>query len=326
MLAALTGATGLVGSNLAVELRTLGHTVRCTRRSTSSIDHLSDVDVDWVEADVRDSASLDAAFTGADVVFHCAGVIEMRPKVTRVMHEINIEGTENVVRAVRRVGVKRLVHCSSATTTALARGMDTITEDDPWNPPGFADGYTVSKRRAEEHVLASCHEVDAVIVVPTCMLGPRDPKPSSGRLILQVASGRAIASPTGDNNFVDVRDVCRGMIAAWQKGTRGSRYILGHENLSYNEIMTRIARVAGVDAPRRAIPRWIAAAAGRAGDFVQSVTGREAILNSVTVRQSSRRGNRFSSEKARRELGYTTGSLDAAIEDAIEWFRGRGML
>jgi dihydroflavonol-4-reductase len=243
------------------------------------------------------------------------------------MQETNVEGTRNVLVATRRAEVKRLVHCSSATTTALARGEAPVTEDDVWNHPecGFADGYAVSKRRAEQ-LVAGWDEVDAVIVNPTCMLGPRDPKPSSGRLILEVVRGRALGSTNGMNNFVDVRDVCRGMIAVWHKGQRGRRYVLGHEDMSYAEIMRRIARVAGVEPPRWEIPRWAAAAAGRAGDLVQAVTGREAVVNSITVGHTYCDGSRFSSDRARRELGYTTGSIDVAIEDAIRWFRQHGML
>lgn len=329
MQAAITGATGLLGSNLAIQLLAQGHTVRCTYRGQSPPGHLREFAIDWVRADLSDPASLQQAFAGCDVVFHCAALISFLRKPTPETIKTNVEGTRNVSAAVRTCGVQRLVHCSSVVTCAISTDGKPVDETRPWNFADFGvdEAYSITKRQAEELVVAEVGQgLDAVIVNPCYMLGPYDPKPSSGRMIIEVIQGKIPGSPTGMNNFVDVRDVARGMIAAWQKGKTGERYILGNENLSYRDLFHLVARVAGAKPPRLTLPQGLAMVAGFLGDVMQRLTGREAMINTVTVRYSFLSGYIFSSEKARRELGYQPGPVEPAIRDAIAWFRSRGML
>jgi dihydroflavonol-4-reductase len=188
------------------------------------------------------------------------------------------------------------------------------------------DGYSTTKHLAEDVARAAAAELDVVIVNPTYMLGPYDPKPTSGRLIVQVVRGRIPGVSTGANNFVDVRDVARGMILAWKKGVRGERYILGGENLPFTEIFARIARVAGVKPPTRRVPQSFMRVVGRLGDAWEKVSGREPLLNSVAVAYAYCTTFQFSSDKAKRELGYAVSPLEPAIADAIAWFREVGIL
>ena len=329
MQAAITGATGLLGSNLAIQLLERGHSVRCTYRGARPPAHLDGFPIEWVRAELADAASLSAAFAGCAVVFHCAALISFLRRPTPAVIATNVDGTRNVIAAVRAASVARLVHCSSVVTCAISTSGAPVDETQPWNFADFGvdEAYSITKRQAEELVVAEVGRgLDAVIVNPCYMLGPYDPKPSSGRMIIEVIQGRFPGSPTGMNNFVDVRDVCRGMIAAWQKGSSGERYILGQENLSYRDVLQLIAKVAGVKPPRLTLPKALALPAGLLGDVKQLITGREALINSVTVRYSYLSGYIFSSDKARRELGYAPGPLEPAIRDAISWFRERGML
>jgi len=325
----ITGATGLVGSNLALELIRQGHEVRCTRRATSRIEHLEGEPIEWVEADLADVHALTRAFEGRGAVFHCAAAVAMHPTPTPTMIAANVEGTRNVLDAVRAGGVGRLVHCSSTVAVGLSTDGEPVDEDADWNFDryGLGDGYATTKLESEILVRAATVQgVDAVIVNPTFMFGPFDPKPSSGKMIMEILHGRAPACSPGVNNFVDVRDVARGMILALERGRMGERYILGGQNMRYPEIMGLIAEVGGVRGPRFVIPRFLANIGGGFGDLMESFTGRERPINSTTVAWGYADNFMFSSEKARRELGYTTGPLEVAIRDAIAWFRVRGML
>lgn len=329
MRAVVTGASGLLGSNLAIALVAAGYDVCCTKRVGSKIDHLADYPLEWSNAELADVEALTAAFRGADVVFHCAAAVNMERRVTAALQQANVAGTANVLEAVRRAGVGRLVHASSVGACAVAEGDSPVTESDSWNfaAHGMDDGYVTTKRESQTMVEdAARADVDAVIVNPSLMLGPNDPKPSSGRLIVEVVNGTAIGYTGGWNNFVDVRDVCRGMIAAWHKGRRGESYILGGENLSYRDAMVRIATIAGVRRPSFLVPKPLARLAGWAGDLKQWLTRRESTINSVVINYAYCTGYRFSSEKAQRELGYRAGPIDDAIRDAISWFRRRGIL
>src|SRR5690606_26475470 len=129
--------------------------------------------------------------------------------------------------------------------------------------------------------------LQAVIIHPTYMFGPWDWKPSSGRMILEVARRFTPLAPSGGNNCCDARDVALGALAAWERGKNGRNYILGGENLTYLEAWRLIARATGGKPP------WFRAGplqrilGGMAGDVWGRVTGREPDLNSAAVGMSS---------------------------------------
>lgn len=328
-IAVITGASGLLGGNLAAELRARRVHVRAIRRKTTKIDHLADLDIEWVYGDLDDPPSLEHACRGADVVFHCAAAVGVAPRVTPALRKANVDGTAAVVEAVRKAGAGRLVHVSSVVAVGLSTDGQPCTEDAPWNFAAHKldDGYCITKRQAEELVrTAAGADVDAVIVNPGYLIGPRDARPSSGRVLIELVRGRVPIYPGGSNCFVDARDVARGAIAAWERGRRGRRYILGGHNLPYRELFARVARVADVRPPRLPAPRVAALAAGLAGDAYQRVTGKEPLFGSVEARYAYTRRFQFSSARAERELGYRRSSIDDAIRDALAWFRGRGML
>jgi dihydroflavonol-4-reductase len=324
--AVVTGASGLLGSNLCEALIADGHRVRATRRGSTKIDHLSDLAIEWVDADLDDAAALARAFAGADVVFHCAAVVSVQKDVSPELERANVGGTRNVLEAVRAAKVPRLVYTSSVVAIGLSDDGAPVDETARWNfdEHELADGYAITKHQAEELVRAAT-DLDCVIVNPAWMCGPRDAKPSSGKLIVELAKRKVPGWTPGFNNFADVRDVARGMIAAWRRGRRGERYLLlGHE-MTYRDFFRLVARTVGVAPPRLYMPYFAARIVGRLGDR-REARGKPALANSTQVRYAYSDRFRFTGQKAVRELGYTIGPLDDAIRDAVAWFRAHDML
>ncbi len=327
MKAVITGASGLVGGNLAAQLCEKGHTVRATRRGSSVVKHLAHLPIEWVSAELGDVESLERAFDGAEAVFHCAAQVSVVKKINPVIRAANVDGTAHVIQAVRAAGVRRLVHCSTVGAVGLSDDGKPCDETAVWNfdQYGLDDAYVTTKHLAEELVRDEVAKgLDAVIVNPTYMFGPYDAKPSSGEMILEVVRGKVPGWTPGLNNFVDVRDVTRGMQLAFEKGKKGERYILGGATMSYREIFELIAKVAGVKPPRWRVPRLLTLPVGWLGDLQSALTGKEARLNSGRVAYAYTHRFVFSSEKAKRELGYTNASLEQAIRDALEWFKANG--
>ncbi len=325
----VTGATGLVGGNLARALVARGRTVRVLLRPTSRAGHLDDVPgLEHAPGDVTDSASLLRACDGVEHVYHCAALVSMWPRRDAEMWRVNVGGTDNVVAAVRRAGVRRLVHCSSVDAIGLPESDAPSTEETPWNWDrlGLENGYARTKYESQRRVLAAAaRDVDAVVVNPTYMLGAWDARPSSGRMILEVAAGRAVAHTDGGNNFVDVEDVTDAMIAAAERGGRGESYILGGVDLTYREVFSLIADVLGVSPPRFALPYALARIGGWVGDVVAAVTDREPAINTTTARMGYVR-HYYSPRKAIVALGMRKTPIHTAIERAVAWFRAHGML
>lgn len=325
-LAVITGASGLLGGNLAATLIAQGHRVRATRRASTRVDHLADLAIEWADADLDDADALARAFAGADVVFHCAAAVDVRKDVTPALERANVGGTANVIAAARAAKTPRLVHTSSVVALGLSDDGAPCDETTPWNfdAHGLADGYAITKHRAEELVRAA-RDLDVVIVNPAWMCGPRDARSSSGKLIVDLAHRRVPGWTPGFNNFADVRDVARGMIAAWQRGRRGERYFLGGHELTYRDFFRTVCRVVGVRPPRFKLPFRVALAVGWVGDRRER-RGQHALVNSTQVRYAYTDRFRFTAAKAQRELGYEIHALEPAIEDAVAWFRARGMI
>jgi dihydroflavonol-4-reductase len=326
--AAITGASGLLGGNLAAALVADGHRVVATRRPSTRADHLADIAIEWRDGDLDAPTALAGAFAGCDVVFHCAAAVTIARDVTPAMTAANVTGTQHVADACRRANVARLVHVSSVVAVGLSTDGRPCDETARWNfdELGFVDAYATTKHRAEQAVAKAVADgLDAVVVNPTYMFGPRDVRPSSGKLIIDVARRRVPGWTPGFNNFVDVRDVARGMVAAWQRGKRGERYILGGHDMTYGDVMRAIATAAGVKPPRIRVPHAIARVVGAWGDVVEKM-GKDPVVNSTQVRYAFTDRFRFTSAKAERELGYRYGPLATALDDAVAWFRVRGML
>ncbi len=329
---ALTGASGLLGSNLIVALREQGVDVRALYRSDSSVAHLKDIDgVEWIKGDLDDEDAMASAFTDTDAVFHVAAAVSILPKVTPQLHKVNVDGTRAVLNAVHKAKPKRFIHTSSTVATGLATtaGVD-ADENSPWNfaEEKLNDGYCITKKQSEDlvHQALKDTDLDAVIVNPGYLFGPMDSKPSSGKLVLDVVKGKVPGVTSGTNSFVDVRDVARGMVLAWQKGRRGERYILSGHNLRFSDALTMIAQRANVKAPTWNVPFAVAYALGLFGDAQAALTGREPLLTSAAARWAFCDRFRSSSKKAQDELGYTISPIEGAIDACIEWFRTTGRL
>ncbi|WP_053236628.1 NAD-dependent epimerase/dehydratase family protein [Sandaracinus amylolyticus] len=325
---AITGASGLVGGNLADVAIAAGHDVVCTKRAGSRVEHLAHLPIRWADADLASEDDLARAFAGAEIVIHCAAIVVTGKDADDVMRATNVAGTRHVIDACRRAKVRRLVHVSTVAAIGVSDGTRDATEDDAFNlaEHHMLDGYAETKRAAQDLVEAAVRagEIDAVIACPTLMWGPYDVKPSTGRLAVELAKGRIPGGTPGTNNVVDVRDVARGLLLCAEKGRTGERYILGGENVTYHELFTRIARIGGYRAPRFVVPRALATAFGWLGDVAHRV-GVPTAIDSMSVRWAYCPGFRFSHAKAARELGYAPGPADEGIRAGIEWMRARGM-
>jgi len=326
----VTGASGFLGGNLARLLIEEGHAVRVLARRTSNLACLADLG-GWerVEGDITAAESLPAALAGVEVVFHCAARVEMPRRMTAAIWAANVTGTENVLAACRQAGVRRLVHCSTVDAIGLPEGDQPADESTPWNWDrlGVENAYARSKREAHRRVqAAAADDLDAVLVCPAFMFGAYDPHPSSGRLIQQAARSPFILDPGGGNNFVDVLDVARAMIAAVEKGRRGETYILGGENLPYAAIFALIRRALGLrPAPRLRLPKSMRIAAGSLGDAWESLSGHASDLNTPVARISGM-NHYYDSSKAIRELGLQHSPLPAALDRAVRWLRSADMV
>ena len=315
----VTGATGFIGAHVARLLAERGAEVRVTHRDAARLDRLADIAVSPVEADVLDRAALRRAFRGARIVFHTAGVVGTRPE-ERVWR-VNALGPRLVVEAAAAEGVERVVVTSSVGGVGPVVHGHAGTEEDVYRGGGLGLTYVDSKHEGESEALAAGarHGIEVVVVNPSYVLGvPLDrtqPGETSTRIVGNFLRGRLPAIVDGSTNIVHVEDVAAGHLLAAESGRPGERYILGGDNLDWVDVVERVAEISGVRHPVLVFPREAAEAIARAG----SVSG--GILISPEAFALMAQDWRYSSSKAKKELGYKPRGVDATLRETIEWYR-----
>lgn len=317
----VTGGTGLLGNNIVRRLLELGEQVRVLTRASSDERPLAGLDVERVIGDASNAAVLQNATAGMDAVIHSAGHVQIGWSQSKEHQAINVVGTRNVAVAARTSGA-RLVHVSTVNALGLGR-LETPATEESFLPGAIECPYVVSKRAGEAAVQEEIERgLSAVLVYPGFLLGPWDWKPSSGKMLLEVASFAPLA-PTGAFSVGDARDVANAILAAAKSPQLHGKFILAGHNLTYMETWKKFASQAGKRGPRfRAGPinRWIGALAG---DVWGRVTGREPNLNTAGMLMSCQQ-HCFSSAKAERELGYNIRPVEESIGDAWNWFVEHG--
>jgi len=325
MTVVVTGACGHIGANLVRALVDSGRSVRSlVHLHNRGIDGL---DIESVNGDVCDPESLYRAFQDAEVVYHLAACISLSMKGWPRLESINVIGTRNVVEACLRVGVKRLVHFSSIHALQGEPLSVPVDESRPLsNSPDFPP-YDRSKALAENEVRRGIEKgLDAVILNPTAIIGPHDYEPSYlGRALLDMARHKLPALVTGGYDWVDVRDVVQGAIAAEKRANSGVQYILSGHWLSISGIADIISEITGTPTPRLTVPLWIARLGAPMVSAMSKLTGKSPLYTSFSLKALNSNRN-MSHEKASRELGYQPRPLRETLADTLQWFRGNGQL
>ncbi len=318
----ITGATGLVGNNVLRMLLDRGEAVRVLVREGSDPRPLEGLEVEVVRGDVCDAEAVRRAGERATCVVHAAGYVQIGRSHLALHRRVNVEGTRNVAEAARTAGA-RLIHVSSCDAVAVGSLDAPADEETPLADP-LPVPYVITKREAEEVVLDEVERgLDAAIVNPGFMLGPWDWKPSSGRMLLEVAAGKGFFAPRGWFSLCDVRDVAQGILAAIERGRTGRRYVLAGLTLSYLEAWRRFADATGARRPWCRAGPLMLLAAGLGGDLCTRLTGREPPVNSGAI-ALARLPKSYSSRRAETELGYRIRPTDQTIRDAWTWFREHG--
>ncbi len=318
----VTGATGHIGNALVRELAADGVKVRALVQQgepTKSIDGLG---IEYCTGDVRDYRSLVRAFKGAETVYHLAGIVSIGSGKRRLLREVNVQGTVNVCNACMDLGVPRLVYVSSIHAFKEPPMGTPILETKDFDPRAVGGNYAKSKAEATRLVLAKVAEgLDAVIVHPTGVIGPYEFKLSNmGQLFVDFMRNRLLAVIEGAYDFVDVRDVAKGIVLAARYGRKGENYILSGEQITVRSMIDYIAAETGQKAPSRVIPSWFAKATGVFAEAYYMIRRQQPLFTSYSVSTLSS-NSQTTHSKATDELGYQPRPIRASVKDTVEWLR-----
>lgn len=325
----VTGGSGFVGSAVVRALNAHGERPRCLVRRASDRRNLRGLDVEVVEGDLTDAASLEVALAGCQGLFHLAADYRIWVRDPGAMEQVNVTGTRLLMEAALRQGVRRVVYTSSVAVLGKSGNGLPADEETAVTLDDMIGIYKRSKFLAEAEVRRLQREegLPVVIVNPSTPIGPYDVKPTpTGRIVVAAASGRMPAFVETGLNVVHVDDVAAGHLLAFEKGEVGQRYILGGENLSLARILAEVAALRGGRPPRVRLPRRpLFPLALAAETWAKATRGREPLLTLDGLRMAAK-PMYFSHHRAERHLGYRPRPSTEAIHDAVRWFEREGYL
>jgi len=315
----VTGATGHIGNVLVRELHEHGYQVYAVvlpKDDSKIIEPYAEI----LTGDVLDRAFLTSAFSGADIVFHLAGIVEIGSGKKKTLFRVNVEGTRNVIQSCLDAGVRRLVYTSSVHAIPELPKPQMQSEIDHFDPDAVRGLYAKSKAMATQLVLDQKEgPLEIVIVHPSGVIGPFDYKLSNvSQIFIDFLLGRLTAYLRGGYNFVDVRDVAVGIRLAAEKGRRGECYILSGSEITVKELLDEISVLSGRKKIRTKLAYWFILAMSYFAEAYYKIAKRKPLFThySIIVLNSN---YHFSHDKATWELGYTTRDIRSSIRDTLEF-------
>jgi dihydroflavonol-4-reductase len=320
----VTGGTGFIGSAVVRRLLARGRRVRCLVEAKAPRDNLAGLDVEIVPGDILDRESVAAAMKGCEAVYHLAAIYALWVPDEKVIYDVNVEGTKNVLFAALHEGVKRVVHTSSIAAVGVQDG-GLADERSPFGDWNDSNAYIRSKYLSDLDAQRLAGEgLPVVIVCPAFPFGPRDLAPTpTGSFIVEALKKRVPGYTAGGFCAVDVDDVAECHVLAEEKGRVGERYIAGAHNVTYRDFYEAVTRIAGLPPIRRRLPSTAVVGMAWGMEQIAKRTGKKPRIT-VQAAKYALRNAWFDCSKAQRELGMPVTPLDVTIEKSIRWFRDRG--
>ena len=328
----VTGGTGLVGSHLLFQLVSKGKPVRAVYRDAAKLDTVRKIfsfytdkaeavfeQIEWSEATLNDIPALEKSFSGITHVYHCAALISFDPGDFKALVNTNEIGTANIVNLCILNKVRKLCYVSSIAALGKTMGGLKVDEETEWNSTN-ANPYALTKYLAEMEVWRATQEgVPAVIVNPGVIIGPGYWDSGSGKLF-RIAEKGSRFYPPGGSGFVSVDDVVRIMIQLMESYIENEQYIAVESNLSYQQILSDIAKALGRPVPRVQIPIGLLKLLWRIDWLSNFLLGSKRSLIKAQVTSLMKRSY-FENKKVRHQLDFEFTPLEESINFSSRKFR-----
>ena len=322
----VTGAAGFIGSHVTRLLVEQGRDVRALVRTGESTQNIAHLPVEIVEGDILDPQLMESALQGCDTLYHLAAIYAVWHPNEKMIYDVNVAGSEIVLEAARKVGIKKVVYTSSIAAVGLGAKGELADENTKWNYGWMANAYIRSKYQGQLVALRYARQgLPVTIVNPAFPFGEQDIAPTpTGQIIINVANGKIPAYIDGGFNIIDVGDVAQGHLLAEKKGRIGETYLLSNRNVSVLELYQMVAKIAGVKVPTIRLPASVVLGTAIIAEQISDrITHRPPIATFKSVLVSTRYLH-YSNAKAVQELGLNLTPVESALERSIEWFRAHG--
>lgn len=325
----ITGATGLVGSHLALQLLETEQAVHCTFKNQKNIENAKQVfdyynksslfdKIIWIEADILDIPSLEIAFQNITTVYHCAALISFDPKDEKNLRKTNIEGTANIVNLCLAKSVERL--CFISSISALGNKLPHekfISEESEWNPQKFHSDYAISKYGAEMEVFRAQNEgLSTVILNPGVILAPSFWQSGSGEIVSRIKKGLKFYT-TGTTGFVSISDLISIAIQITKSQIEAEKFIIVSENISYKDLIFSISKKLNLKPPSIKASKILTTIAYKLDWISSNIFGQKRKI-SKQMSKSLHTNDLYDNSKIKKNLSFEFESINCTIEKYIK--------
>lgn len=312
----ITGANGLLGSNIARRFIHAGVKVSALKRKDSDLSLCRDImdEIEWIEGDMLDLEGLKKKLNGFELVIHCAGLVSYQSKDKEHIYTINLEGTRNLINVCLSNQIPKFIFISSISTFSSVNDTKTINEHFKQDLEYLNSNYAKSKYLAELEVWRGHMEgLRTIILNPSVVFGPGDWNKSSTRIFKYIYHENPFFIK-GSLNYVDVRDLAEIVMQLSEKEFFGDQYIVNAGSVNYKELFDKIASRFNKKAPQLNVSFLILEVAYFIDKMISFITGKNPLI-SKELGNAGKKRKQYSSQKLMNSLDYTFTSLD----DTLHW-------
>jgi dihydroflavonol-4-reductase len=324
----VTGGGGFIGSHLVNQLVEAGEPVRVLEKPGVDVRHLPLDAIELVRGDIRRAREVRNAVRDCRQVYHLAANPNLWTRVRSDFDAVNNEGTRNVLHEALRAGAERVLHTSTESILACTQSSGQSMEELRLADENMIGPYRLSKLKGEQEAFRLADSGAPVIVAsPALAIGPGDHNltPPS-RMTLAFCQGKLSAYLDCQLNMIDARDIASGLRAAMKVGRPRIRYLLGGANLRLIEWLTIVGRLVGREVPRWQVPYLLALIVAYASEWAADhLTGRMPMAT-ITGVKLTRHSMHFEAAASRKHLGLESRPVEESAQDAVAWFRQKGLL
>ncbi len=328
----VTGATGLLGTHVMLELLQRGERVRALSRNESNIEIVKTVfdfyspaeklyeNIEWVLGDVMETDTLQEAMKNCTQVYHCAAIVSYHKADRREMYKVNVEGTANVVNAALDLKIEKLCFVSSIAALGKVKDGDWLNEESEWHDSDYNTHYGITKNLSELEVWRGVQEgLSALVVNPGFVIGPGDFTRSSAAIFKKIDEGIG-HYPSGGTGFVSAVDCAHMMVELMKLKVVNQRFVLVAENLSMKEIFQKIAIALGKAPPQKLANNFILQSVRIMEALFERLTGKKAMITKESVKNVSLRFY-YKNEKVKTVLNTDFSSLEESILSTARFYK-----
>jgi len=323
----VTGADGMLGASICREILKQNYAVKAFLLPDRDSNVLDGLDLELGYGNILDQKSLEAEMEGCEYVIHTAAISAVWPRRSEKTRQVIFDGTRNVMEIADKLGIRRMIHIGTANSFSPGPKEDPGTEESEFDGWKFGVDYIISKYLTQQMLLDryEWQNFPVIIINPTFMIGPYDSEPTSGKMLVELISGKLFAYSGGGRNFVCSVDVAVAAVNALKQGRLGQCYVAGHENLEYGEFFKKACNACEKEFNMIKVPGFLVLCFGLINSVLARITGKPPQL-SYSMARLSRISHYFSSAKAIRELNMPQTPIEQGIKSSVSWFRSNGYL